>query len=161
MALLKAEYGPTTDTVDIDLASLANGAAVQSAPIDNASDKYVDALVQISVKTHASSAPTGAKAVAVYAYGSVDGGTTYPDGVGGAKGAVTLNSPTQLRRIGTILVTAAATVYEGMPMSVAHAFGGVLPEKWGIVVLNDTGFALDAVEASFKKVWQGVYLESA
>jgi hypothetical protein len=46
-------------------------------------------------------------------------------------------------------------------MSVAAAFGGVLPERWGIIVENKTGGALDSTEGNHAKLWQGVLGQSA
>ncbi len=41
-------------------------------------------------------------------------------------------------------------------MSVAAAFGGMMPAFWGIVIENKSGGALDGTEANHKKLWQGV-----
>ena len=36
-------------------------------------------------------------------------------------------------------------------------FGGRLPEKWGIVVVNDSGTALSATGSDHAVTYQGVY----
>jgi hypothetical protein len=46
-------------------------------------------------------------------------------------------------------------------MSVAAAFGGILPRKWGIVVRNYTGFALSATEGDMSYTYTGTYYTSA
>lgn len=160
MANIKAEYGSNNQAITCTLASLAAAGSRQSTAIDNSTNKYLDALVQIAIKNHATSAPTGDKACYIYAYGTVDGGTTYGDAATGTDGAVTLDDPTHLKLIGVLYFTAAAQTKESNPMSVAAAFGGVLPAFWGIVVKNSTGFTLDAVEGSHKKIYQGVYATS-
>ncbi len=95
--------------------------------------------------------------VAVYAYGTVDGGTTYTDGATGSDAAFTPTSPTNLRLLGVINCVANATTYKGGPFSVAAAFGGTLPQKWGIVITNQTGGTLDSTEGNHLKLYQGVY----
>jgi hypothetical protein len=42
-------------------------------------------------------------------------------------------------------------------MSVAAAFGVVLPDHWGIVIESESGGALDTAEANHAKFYQGVY----
>lgn len=158
MANVLEAFGTNGQTFTCTLLSLASAAARESTVVDNTSNLYLDALVMLKVKTHASSAPTGDKAVYVYAYGTVDNGTTYPDAVTGSDAGITLNSPGNLRLLGAVFCAAAATTYKGGPWSVASVFGGVLPAKWGIVVQNSTGFSLSAgAEGDFAKLWQGVY----
>lgn len=155
MADIKNKYGTSNQTLTITLASLANAASRASTAVDNSSTLYQDALVSLSIKTGASgTAATGS--VVVYAYGTVDGGTNYTEGATGSDAALTLVSPTNLRMVGLISTPANATTYKAGPFSIAQAFGGVLPERWGIVVQNSTGAALDSTEGSHLKVWQGV-----
>ena len=92
----------------------------------------------------------------LYAYGTVDGGTTYTEGATGSDAAITLTSPTNARIIGIINIVANSTTYTGGPFSVAAAFGGTLPQKWGIIVLNSSGGTFDASTASVE--YQGVNL---
>jgi hypothetical protein len=93
----------------------------------------------------------------VYAYASVDGGSEYPDTVTGADAAITLNNPTQLKLIGIVYVTAINTTYKAGPFSIAAAFGGKMPEKWGIVIFNDCGTAFSATGGDHDVEYQGVY----
>src|SRR3989304_5872418 len=73
MADIKKAYGTST-AITITLASLAHSdnAGRESAAIDNGTDKFIDALVQIAIKL-AAGTPSADKAVYVYAYGSEDG----------------------------------------------------------------------------------------
>ncbi len=136
----------------ITATTLATGAARESNAIDNSTNQYLDALVFVQATLATGTPATGAQ-VNVYAYGSEDG-TNYGDNVTGSDAAVTLRSPTNLRLIGvTSTPTAGALNYKGHPMSVAQAFGGVLPRKWGIVIENQSGFAFTACSAS----WTGIY----
>jgi hypothetical protein len=138
------------------LASLANNAARSSAAVDNSTNLYLDALVQMQIKSGTGTSASGT--VLVYAYGTTDGGTTYPEGAGTDTG-VTLTVPTNLKLIGTINVVADSTTYKSDPVSVAGAFGGILPQKWGIVVLNQSGAALDSTEGNHKKLYQGTWVQ--
>lgn len=160
MTDLVLKYGTAGQTLTLTLASLANNAARQSAAVDNSSTKYQDALVQLKIKTGASgTSSTGT--VVVYACASVDGGTTYTEGATGSDAALTLVSPTNLRMVGLINCVANATTYISSPMSIAAAFGGKLPERWGIVVQNSTGAALDSTEGNHAKLWQGIAYQTA
>lgn len=137
------KYGASNQAITCTITSLANNGQRGSTAVDNTSNTFLDALVHVKVKTGASvTSATGY--VNVYAYGTADGGTTYSDGVSGTDGAATLTSPPNLRLIGVINCVANSTTYNGGPFSVAQAFGGVLPDHWGIVVENKTGNALDA-----------------
>ena len=162
MADIKSKYGTNNQALTCTITSLANatgsyGAGRESTAVDNTTNLFLDALVTVKVKT-SSSALANDKAVYVYAYGTSDGGTTYTDGCAGTDGARTLTNPPNARLIGVINAVATSTTYVGGPFSVAAAFGGVLPDHWGIVVVNFTGQTLDA---SVGSAWyQGVLAQS-
>jgi len=159
MAVFKADYGTEKQSITITITSLTNTSARQSTVVDNTTNLYLDSLVQVQVKS-AAAATSANGYVNVYAYGTVDvADSLYPDGITGSDGSVTLVVPTNLRLIGTINVVANSTTYASEPFSVAAAFGGVLPEKWGIVVENQSGATLDAsVGAAY---YQGIWGQSA
>jgi hypothetical protein len=155
MSSIKLAYGTST-ALTCTLASLATAGARECTAVDNTSNLFTDALVYIAAKLQAGS-PASDKAIYVYAYGSEDG-TNYGDNVTGSDAAVTLRSPTNLRLIGVIAVPdSGALTYKSHPMSVAAAFGGVLPRKWGIVVQNATNVTLSATEGDHAKSYTGVY----
>lgn len=157
---VKAKYGaPATLTCSLAPGGtgLANDAARSSTAVDNSATLYLDALVQVQIKSGGATAATGY--VNVYAYGSADGGTSYAEGAG-TDAAITLTNPTNAKIIGRLNVVANTTTYISEPMSVAAAFGGVLPAYWGIIIENKTGGALDTTEANHKKLWQGVLAQS-
>lgn len=150
-------YGSSGQSITCTITSLANAGQRQSTVIDNSTNLYLDALVQVKIKTNAAgTSSTGT--VNVYAYGSVDGGTTYGDTVTGTDGSVTLTSPPNLRLVGVINAVANATTYVSPLMSIASAFGGTLPQKWGICVENKTGATLDASVGS--AIFQGIGAQS-
>ena len=156
---IKSLYGTSNQTITITLASLTNNSARQCTVVDNSTNLFLDALVQLTVKTGASGVgSTGS--LNVYAFGTTDGGTTYSDGAGATDAAITLTSPPNMRIIGVINAVANATSYKAGPFSVAAAFGGVLPQKWGIVVENKTGATLDATAGNFVVDYQGVQAQN-
>jgi hypothetical protein len=161
MAALKTAYG-TSSNFTLTLASLASSATAgrESTVVDNTSDLFIDAMVQVKVALQ-SGTPSVDKAVYVYAYGSEDG-STYTDNATGSNAAITLRAPTAMRLIGVIpCPDSGALTYEGQPMSVASAFGGILPRKWGIVVRNYTGVTLSATEGDHSYKYSGVYYTSS
>lgn len=161
MADLRQKYGTEAQAITVTLASLASAASRESTAIDNSSNLFRDVLVMLRAKNHASTAPTGDKAIYVYVYGTVDTALPlYPDAVTGTDAGITIDSPTHLKALGVLLFTAAAQTKNGGPWNVAAAFGGRVPSKWGIVIQNATGASLDASEASFKKEYQGILDES-
>lgn len=161
MVSLKEAFAAATATViTCTLTSLAALASRESNTVDNTANLFLDALVQVKVKIGATT-PTNDKSVYVYAWGVIDPTTPqYPDVVTGADAAITLNAPTQLRLIGVINTTTASTSYTSEPMSVATAFGGVLPQKWGIVILNSAA-VLTATSTDHTINYQGVYNTAA
>jgi hypothetical protein len=161
MASIKVAYGTST-SLTLTLASLASSATAgrESTAIDNTSNLYLDAIVQVKVALQ-SGTPANDKAVYVYAYGSEDG-STYTDNATGSDAAITLRAPTNLRVIGVIeCPDSGALTYESSPMSVAPVFGGILPRKWGIVVRNYTGVALSATEGDHSYKYTGITFTSS
>ena len=155
MADIKQAYGSSTG-ITITLADLAAGAWRESTAIDNQTNKFLDVMVQLAVKM-GSGTPAGANRFRVYLYGSEDG-TTYPDVITGADAAITPREIGDLILLESIDVNAAgALTYAMDPEAIAKAFGGVMPRKWGIIVLNDTGLAFDSTEGNHSKTYTGVY----
>lgn len=152
---IKASYGANNQPITCTVASLTNTSARASTAIDNTTALFLDAIVQIQIKS-AAAATSATGVVNVYAYASTDGGTTYGEGATGTDAALTLTVPTNLILIGQLNVVANSTTYKSNPMSVAAAFGGVLPAFWGIVVENQTGATLDATGGSHLTIYQGV-----
>lgn len=156
MSSIKTAYGSNNQAITCTITSLANNGQRSSAAIDNTSNLFLDALVTVKIKTNASGTSASGY-VAVYAYGTTDGGTTYGGGESGmgTDAGVTLASPPNLVLLGIINAVANAVTYVRSGMSIAQAFGGVLPDHWGIVVDNRTAATLDASVGSAN--YQGVY----
>lgn len=92
-------------------------------------------------------------AVYIYAYGTT-GGTNYTDGVTGSDASITTPGVLGLARIGTIPIQTAATSTKGGPWSFRAAFGGTLPSKGGIVIVNRTNLALGGAAANHLFMFQ-------
>lgn len=142
MATTSQLFGTST-AITCTINSLANSATVgrQSTVIDNTSNLFDDALVTTIVTTAGSvAAPLS---VFVYVSGSEDG-TNFDqdDGVFGASDAAyTINSFTNLKLGAVISTPTTAKVYNST-FSVARLFGGNMPRKWAIVVVNNSGATL-------------------
>ena len=145
----------------ITLNSLANNAARLSTVIDNSTNLYIDALVGVKIKTNGTLG-SGA-AVNVYVYSLVDG-TNYTDqdrmGTAGTDSAFTLGGNVMnVKFIGSVNInTNAVSTYGGL-FSVAAAFGGSLPQKWGVIIENQTGATLDGSNGGTVS-YTGVQLQS-
>jgi len=143
MATVKEALAAAVSMTVTALNSLASSATAgwQSAVVDNSSDLALDALVQV-VLDMANTAPANDKAVYVYAYSGI--GTNYTNPCTGSEGTITITNPNNLRPLGVLTYQTADEVIKSPVMSVAAAFGGVLPPKWGLVIINYTGAAVAA-----------------
>jgi len=147
MASITTAYGSEVSLTVTNLQSLASSptAGWQSDVIDNTTTLYLDALVQV-VLDFANTSPSNDRAAYVYAYGGL--ATTYTNPVTGTQGTITVptivSTQYNIKLIGVIAYATADEVVESQPMSVAAAFGGVLPPKWGLVIMNYSGAALAA-----------------
>ena len=143
MATVKEALANAVSMTVTALNSLASSAVAgwQSVVVDNTSDLALDALVQV-VLDMANTAPANDKAVYVYAYSGI--GTNYTNPASGSEGTITITNPNNLRLVGVLTYQTADEIIKSPVMSVAAAFGGVLPPKWGLVLINYTGAAVGA-----------------
>jgi hypothetical protein len=142
-----------------NLHSLANSATAgwQSTVVDNTSTLYDDAQVKV-VLDFANTAPGSSRCAYVFAYSGLESGV-YTNPASGSEGTITLvdvtANPQNLALIGVVPYTTQDEVAESRVMSVASAFGGTLPDYWGIVIINHSGAALAASGNTVK--WKGIY----
>ena len=162
MADLKLSY-PAASDLTITLASLASDTNLltgrESAVIDNTANLYLDIL--ISGKITAGTSPTAARSIEVWAVGSWDG-TNWPDVFDGTESAETITSA-DIKASVTRYLAAMATAnpsdraYHFGPVSLAAAFGGVLPPKIVLFVTHSTAVALNATAGNHQIRLQPVY----
>jgi hypothetical protein len=162
MATTTVNYSSNTN-ITLDLSSLATSstwvAGVESAEIDNTSNKYMDALVDAdAIVGHASTAPTVGQMINVYVWGSDTSlATTAIGALDGTSSAETVTATLLANlRLGASLpvVTATAALeYHVLPFSVAALFGGVMPKYWGLFVAhNHTGALGSSNNSKFRFV---------
>lgn len=156
---VRTRYGPAKEPIPITLNALADNGYRESDSIDNTEPGFLDCLVQVQV-TVSAGAPAGDKNCLIYAYGTARGGAPYSGGAtgedaafGDAAGQLIANCPL----LGIVTLDAANEVFTSDVFSIAAAFGGVLPEDWGIIVMNQSGQAL---ASSGNNAWyQGILAE--
>lgn len=134
MATIKTAY-TTNQSITITLTSVTNGSFATSSAIDNSTNLFIGADIQVTVKTNsASTSSTGS--VSVFLLRTGDAGTTYDDA-----------NSTNATLLGTFATTANSTTYvfsiDTMPF-------GILGDHWKISVLNNSGNTLDASIGSAK-----------
>ena len=151
MANVKISYAAATSMATTALVSLANGSGWQSDVIDNTTNLYDDYLFRV---TRLAATTSGTGLVDFYAYAALSD-TTYTDSATGAVGAFTAAGRLNSAYIGSVTMNTITAVV-GAPFSVAAAFNGTMPSKWGVIAINNCGSALTALGAAVMLHQQGV-----
>jgi len=135
-------YG-TRSALTITLASLGNGAYRESTEVDNSSTLADDGVLHGVITTGTS--PTAATSITVYLVGS-DGTTARVGNLTGTDSTITPAGEQTQFEIGRIIAVDSTSnhAYEFYIGSIAALFGGVMPKKFSVVVLNSSGVALNA-----------------
>lgn len=156
---LPAAYANITITV-ANLASDTNLLAGRSCTVvDNTSNLYVDALLDGFITT--GTTPTVSTSIEIWVWSILDDVPTYPDTVTGSDANTTLTS-TNVKTVGFALgtvITVDATSnrkYPIRPFSVAQLFGGIMPKKWGVFIVQNTGAALNATGGNHQISYAGI-----
>jgi hypothetical protein len=157
-SIIKPSYGSDGQAITITLTSLgASGGARESAAVDNSTDLFLDALVQVKTKTGAGTIGSDPY-LYLYVLGSDDGGTTWPSPATGTDASVsTPDNNTKAKLLGAVHMPSASTAYKSNLFSVLQAFGGIaIPKKWSILALNQTGVSLSSTAGDHAVTFQGV-----
>jgi hypothetical protein len=159
---VKSAYGSSA-TITCTLTGLASDTNLltgrESAAVSNSSN-YLEVLFAAKVTTGTS--PTAAKQIEVWAYGSVDDTPTYPDVFDGTESAETVTSsdikPVALKLLAVMPTsnTSDRSYWFG-PVSLAAAFGGVVPKNFGVFVTHNTGVNLNATASNQAISYTGIY----
>lgn len=142
MATQNVVYG-TRAALAITLTSLANGAYRESTEVDNSSTLADDVVIAGTIT--AGTTPTLGNTISIYVSGS-DGTTARPGNLTGTDSTITpAGEQTQFVLAAVIPVDATTGhVYEFYIGSLAALFGGIVPKKWSLIVLNSSAVALNA-----------------
>jgi hypothetical protein len=165
MASVKVAFGTATAFTKTN-ANLATSttAGWMSNAIDNTSNLYLDALVHAEFAA-VNTAPANSRAIYLFAYSLVDGaasaytssGDTVPSG---SEGTLTFPDFTlnaiPMPILGVVPYPVQNKAINGGPFSVAQCFGGVLPPKWGIAMLNHSGMTLSVTNIKYIEVYNTV-----
>jgi hypothetical protein len=159
MATLSMNYASAA-TITLTLTSLTNGSWRASTAVDNTSNLYLDAILGGSVQMGTS--PTNNGTFDIYLYSTYDG-TNYTGGVSGTDAAYTADGEEKLFVLVKSIIVDNTTDqdYVWGSVSVAAAFGGTLPSKWGVVVENNTGVTTNATGTNNETQFIGTKLDSA
>jgi len=140
----KLSFG-TDNTVTITLASLFFDDFAISSTIDNSTDKFVAADVQVKIRTGTGTLDNGK--VYLFLLRSVDGGTDF-------------DSFTQLSVNASLLVGALTNADStDYVFSADTSILGLLPSHWKLALFNSTGALLDASAANHSIKFTGKKFE--
>lgn len=147
-------------SITLTTTSITNGSYRQSTVIDNDTNGYLDA--QVGGILTMGTTPTADSTCSIYAYASYDG-TNYTAGCSGSDAAYTADGEESLLKLlETVTVdTTTDQEYVWGPVSVAQAFGGILPVKWGIVFKNDSGVTTNVTGTNNECQFTGITLDTA
>jgi hypothetical protein len=129
-------YGSKT-TITWTGTSLGSTSARASAVINWTSTRCADARIRIQSKGQAS----GTNFVDWYVYTAL-GDTTYTDGATGSDAAFTAANRFNSRYLGSLKMNAATSATQG-EFQLSDIFGS-MPDKWGLIGINNSGAALSA-----------------
>lgn len=161
MADIKEKFGTATafTKTNANLTTSATAGWVSNA-IDNSSNLYEDALVHVELAA-VNTAPANSKAIFLYAYALLDtAGSAYTstgDGTpSGSEATITFPDvtalPVNMPLLGTIPYPVQNKAINAGPFSIAKCFGGVLPPKWGVAMVNHSGMTLSVTNIKYVEV---------
>ena len=139
MAIQTITYGTKTAITMTSLNSLASTSACQSSAVDNTVNKFDDAVIQVAL----AAGTTNLGAIDFYVASSLSD-STYADGATGTDGTFTATSRKNSIWIGNVQVSASIASVSTFQRSVASCFNGVMPSKWTLIAINNSGVGLAA-----------------
>lgn len=151
MTVFALETYPNSAAIPITLAALASTTASppvgrESAEVDNSVNRYLDALLDGVIV--AGTTPTAGE-IRVWAYGTAHDGSNFrrPAGATGADAGLT--PAAYFGAVWRLLlviptITTSDLAYSFSGISIANAFGGILPKRWGLFVHHSMVAALNA-----------------
>ena len=155
------KYG-STNTITAAIASLASDtnllAGIESAIIDNTTDGFEDII--LSGKATTGTSPTASRQIEVWAVAWDS--NAWPDVFDGTSSAETITSAdikAALCKAVAIMPTnnTSDRTYSFTGVSAKQVFGGVLPSKFVLFIVHNTGVNLNATAGNHEFRYQGVY----
>lgn len=150
MAIQTILYGART-TITLTLTSLANTSARASTVVDNTTNLYDDVIVFVQTKGQAGSTA----GLEFYLYAS-DGATLYADGATGTDAAFTAANRKNSPLIDVVVLNTTTASPALLRRGVAACFNGIMPPKWGLIAINNSGGALSATAGDHVITYQGI-----
>jgi len=132
-----------SNTITITLASLADGSVATSSTIDNSSDKFISADIQLKIRTGTSVDTRGT--VTIFLLRSIDGGTDFD---------LTANDNAEV--LSTYNANLDSTDFR---FSTDTTRMGLLPSHWRLAVKNDSGAAFDSTGSNHSAEYAGKKFE--
>jgi hypothetical protein len=154
-------------TYTMTLASLASSATLvagrESAAVSNTTNLYLDYLLGGKVRMGTT---VTAGTLELWGIAAVNDTPTYPDVFAGADAAKTVTTADIKRAALKLLWTAPNDTtnsrdYWWSGISLAAAFGGLVPANHGLFFVHSAVAALDATEGNHNKSYRAAYLTSA
>lgn len=168
MATVTMNYAADAQ-LTITLAGLASSstfvAGRESTVVDNTTNEYVDAL--LSGKITVGTTPTANTQIRVYVFSPINDTPTYPDVMDGTDSDETVTSvgvgQGYLKLLAVLNVDSATSnrPYAFGQVSVAGAFGGVLPARWSVFVTHNTAVNLNNTGGNHEISYQGIKYDVA
>ena len=155
------KYG-STQTITAAIASLASDtnllAGLESSIIDNTTDGFEDII--LSGKATTGTSPTASRQIEVWAVAWDS--NAWPDVFDGTSSAETITSAdikASLCKAVAIMPTnnTSDRTYSFTGVSAKQVFGGVLPSKFVLFIVHNTGVNLNATAGNHEFRYQGVY----
>ncbi len=152
------EFFGSATAFTITNANLATSATAgwQSNAIDNSSNLYLDALVMFDLAA-VNTTPANSKAIFCFAFGLVDASGSIYTSTGdaapsGSEGTLTYPDVSTLPIVAPLLGVIPYPVQNKIlraSFSVARCFGGILPLKWAIGMVNHSGMTLNVTSIKY------------
>lgn len=162
--VFKLDYSGSWIDLTITLASLASDANLlagrESSAVDNTGNLF-DAI-RLTGKITTGTSPTTAKTIEVWAYGEWTADDTYPDVLDGTNSNETITS-SDIKNVALRLIQVISTngtsnqEYPFEIGDIASLFAGLIPPKWGVFAVHDTGVNLNATGTTHKVSYQGAH----
>lgn len=140
----------TIADLTITLASLADGAIRSALEVDNETTRYDDAFVTGKVKLDATGVGTDGE-LRLYVYG---GDADYLTDA--AAGTDSVHATLGNLILVDVLEANANGEESQFAFGIAQFFGGILPRRWGIMIGNETGAALDSTPVNHDVQFSGI-----